>query len=105
MGSSRWLGDSPRFTRPDYKTYYRDPCVREEDFGKTWYRGTGIVRSEHPLADRLSFSTCDGCESRDVLVIAAQRSVHPMSGDLYYDYELECCRCGRFTARSFAGND
>jgi len=37
-------------------------------------------------------------------VIAAQYNVHPMSGDLYYDYEMVCEACGQFTTASYCEN-
>ena len=44
------------------------------------------------------------CESKDVLVIALQGCVSMHSGDAYYDFELRCNACGKFSVYSYAEN-
>ncbi|MCB1306581.1 MAG: hypothetical protein KDK30_00300 [Leptospiraceae bacterium] len=107
MGLEMYVTETPTFTTPDYRTRYVTPCVsdRKDPMDFEWYRGTGIDPQRHPLAPVIRFGACQNCESANVLVIAAQHNVHRMSGDVYYDYELSCNDCNRFTRVSFAGND
>ncbi len=106
MPFNQYVANEPNFTRKNFKTHYKEPVVEEkENIGFHWYRGQGIKASKHPLRQHIDFGTCANCESSDVLVIAAQFNVHMMSGDKYYDYEIECQACGKFTRASYAEND
>lgn len=91
----------PRLVPADYKTVFTAPCARFEG-GQTWYKGTGVAPAVHPL--HLPVEGCEACQSTEVLVIAAQYSSSPMNGDEYWDYEIECQACGKFTQRSYADN-
>ncbi|MBN1411342.1 MAG: hypothetical protein JW969_10905 [Spirochaetales bacterium] len=89
-----------------------EPCIISDFEYQQWYHGTGVSPKDHPgnellrvLKSHLPGSRCGYCESDDVLVIALQGCVHPMSGDAYYDYEIVCKQCGKFTSYSYAEND
>lgn len=103
MGLNSWVHKTPALTLADYQQCFASDGAVFAD-GSGWYRGTGIAPAAHPLAGEIPFAGCEHCTSRNVLVIAAQRSIHPMSGDEYWDYELVCQICGRFTQRSYAEN-
>jgi hypothetical protein len=101
---SEEINQSPRFAPGDYRTRYSAPCAPFDERGQRWYKGTGVAPAAHPLAGAIGFGACASCASAQVLVIAAQHSVHMMSGDIYWDYELACEACGIFTSRSYAEN-
>jgi len=87
-----------------------EPCILTHFQGQDWYHGTGITPQTHPasrfpvLFSDLCSSVCGFCASPQVLVVALQTCVNPMSGDLYYDYEIVCQTCGGFTAFAYAEN-
>lgn len=95
----------PEFIEEDYITRYNEPCSYIRELGKYWYKGTGILIEDHPLQKFINMRGCANCKSENVLVIAAQRSVHPMNGDVYWDYEIRCKDCGMYTQRSFSENE
>ena len=101
--------DTPKMVDANYKELYSDPCLADnENSGfKMIYYGTGIRRDSHPLKKRINMRGCGNpkCGSEHVKVIYAQWSVHPMSGDKYWDYEIFCEDCKKFTLRSYAEND
>src|SRR5262245_35275276 len=104
MSTQRTSSPRPRFASADY-TSLPSPCVPCREGGQTWYRGSGVAPKGHPLARSIAFEPCGACGSADVLVVAAQFAVHPMSGDIYHDYELVCRACGVFSQNSRADND
>ena len=99
--------DVPRIASKDYHTLYDKPLVPDDSnewLGMT-FRGTGVRIDDHPCKNRLHMRGCGECSSNNVMVIYAQWSVSPHSGDSYWDYEVVCDDCGKFTARSFNEND
>lgn len=105
MAHDTWIRNTPGLVPEDYKDRYTTACeLIPSSF--EWYIGTGIVAAEHPLDGWIIFdATCAACKSEDVLVIAAQWNVSMNNGDRYWDYELACQSCGKFTQNSFAEND
>lgn len=100
-----WVTDTPYLAQADYATHFTEPCVFVPNHKmQDWFFGTGIAPAEHPLNWRIPFGDCGQCQNKAVLVIAAQFCVHMMSGDLYWDYELFCPACGKFTTRSYSEN-
>ncbi len=97
--------DEPKFVPKDYKKIYTNPCSKFKEFGQKWYKGTGVSPKGHPLKGHIRFSGCGNCESENVEVIAAQWSVSYASCDQYWDYEIFCEDCGKYTQRSYADND
>ncbi|MGY5854803.1 MAG: hypothetical protein RTU92_14640 [Candidatus Thorarchaeota archaeon] len=99
--------DVPRIASKDYLTEYDVPISPADD--NDWiamvYTGTGVSIDEHPLNGKIWMKGCGNCESENVKVIYAQWSVSPHSGDAYWDYEMICSDCGKFTSRSFNEND
>jgi hypothetical protein len=92
--------------------YYKDtsPCEITNFGNQNWYHGTGVPPKEHPgrnlirpLDYAMLSAKCLYCESKSVLVIALQGCVSH-SGDAYYDYEIICSDCNRFSACSYAEN-
>lgn len=88
-----------------------EPCILTAFRHQDWYHGTGLPPAEHPglhtlrvLQTDLPNSECGYCASKNVLVIALQGCIHPMSGDVYYDYEIVCNACGGFTTYAYAEN-
>jgi hypothetical protein len=83
-----------------------EACVKCNYSNQTWYHGTGVYPSQHPLKNLLKrFKEdvkCGKCKSKAVKVIAMQYCVHPMSGDLYFDSEFICDECNYFTAISYS---
>ena len=107
MALDTWIRDTPALAAKDYKTRYSTPCQprdSQQEMGFEWYVGTGIEPAAHPLEGQIHFAGCGACGSEQVLVIAAQWNVHLMSGDVYWDYEVECQTCQKFTQRSYAEN-
>lgn len=97
--------NTPYLAPADYQTRFTSPCAYFPNYNmKDWYFGTGIPPAEHPLNWQITFGKCGNCQSDDVLVIAAQSVVHPYSGDLYWDYEIVCQQCGKFTTQSYSEN-
>ena len=99
------VSDEPEFIEVNYKDIYDMQCEKSREMGKTWYKGTGIPPSDHPLHDRINMGGCANCGNENILVIAATWSVHPMNGDVYWDYEVSCERCGKYTQCSYSEND
>ncbi len=97
----------PRIASKDYASRFSEPLI--PDGNNDWigmiYRGSGVSIEEHPLSGRMNMHGCGECKSSNVLVIYAQWSVSTASGDAYWDYEIVCGDCGKFTARSFSEND
>ena len=100
------ITDKPKLVPQDYKTKYNEECIASEDNSglKKIYYGTGISRDTHPLKKHINMRVCGNCNNPKVKVIYAQWSVHPMSGDKYYDYEVFCEKCQKFTSRSYTEN-
>lgn len=94
---------TPYFVPTDYKESFPNPCALYRN-GRDWYKGTGIAPDQHPLSRDIPFGPCDGCQSNDVLVIAAQWNSHPYSGDVYWDYEIECQTCQQYSQHSYSEN-
>ena len=69
------------------------------------YYGSGVDIEDHPLKDRCNMHGCAECKSDNVKVIYGKWCVSTHSGDSYFDYEVVCEDCGKFTARSFNEND
>lgn len=87
------------------------PCEEHAFQGQQWFCGTGVPPAEHPMRGEmraleigLDHADCLYCGSKDVRVIALQGCVSMHSGDAYYDYELLCNQCGKFSAVSYAEN-
>jgi hypothetical protein len=81
------------------------PCQQVTYRYQEWHLGTGLPLAEHPAWDSdYRIDCCQGCQSKEVLMIAHQWCVSHHSGDEYYDYELLCQKCGTFTAVSFSEN-
>ena len=99
--------DTPRIASKDFATIYNEPLIADEnnDWLGMVFRGSGISVDDHPLKERMNMRGCGACSSDNVKVIYAQWSVSPHSGDSYWDYEIICADCGKFTARSFNEND
>ena len=87
------------------------PCEENVFEKQTWYIGSGISPESHPgrniirpLENAMLTSKCLYCESQNILVIALQGCVNMNSGDAYFDYELICKDCNKFSAVSYAEN-
>lgn len=98
--------DSPRLVPANFREIYESPCelIGEFDWLQQIYRGTGITPEGHP-AKNIPFSDCENCQSKNVLVLYTQWSVSPHSGDKYWDFEIVCNDCGKFTSKSYSEND
>jgi hypothetical protein len=97
--------DTPRIASPDYMKMEK-PIEPDEGNEWTWmqYTGSGVSISDHPLNNRCHMRGCGDCESGNVIVIFGRWCVSTASGDEYWDYEIRCNDCGKFTARSFSEN-
>jgi len=104
MSVDTWIRDLPMLVPEDYKTRFASPCEQQSSRDFPWYKGTGIEPAKHPLHWDIPFqyASCKACDSKQVLVIAAQWNVSYSNGDKYWDYEVECQECGKFTKRSYA---
>ncbi|NHJ88047.1 MAG: hypothetical protein FK734_21460 [Asgard group archaeon] len=101
------INDEPRFMPKDYREKYDKPCIPEDlelDTNMEHY-GIGIAPYDHPLNGHIPMRGCGNCNSDNVLVIYAQWNVSTHSGDSYWDYEIYCNDCHKYTSRSFAEND
>lgn len=106
MGFSSRSSNEPYFNR-NYKNDSQLCAKINDEAFKSEYAGSGISLQEHPLKEDLNMEkrTCVACRSKNIKVIYAQRSIHPMNGDEYYDFEVVCGNCGIFSIFSFADND
>ncbi len=100
------VNDSPVLGSKDF-LQFDQPIIANENNEWTWmeYYGSGVDISNHPLKDRCNMHGCAECKSENVKVIYGKWCVSTHSGDAYYDYEIICEDCGRFTARSYNEND
>lgn len=96
--------DEPRFIENDYESRYSDPCQMLKDGLEKLCKGSGISPASHPLKEFIRFRNCGNCKSKTVKVLYARWVVHPMSGDAYWDYEIYCEKCKKYTQRSFTEN-
>lgn len=103
MSLDVWISSIPRLVPNNFKELFPSPCGLYTN-GFEWYKGSGIRVADHPLDGLISFQPCDACQSKDVLVIAAQWNVHPYSGDVYWDYEIECQTCQQYSQHSYSEN-
>ncbi len=101
--SQESVTEKPQYVPDNYGTAFKEGCVLFPDI-QDWYKGTGVVTADHPLRESIPFEGCGNCSNKKVDIIAAQYTVHPNSGDAYWDYEVFCDECDRFTQRSFAEN-
>ncbi|MFW9907012.1 MAG: hypothetical protein ACFFEF_00435 [Candidatus Thorarchaeota archaeon] len=101
------ISDAPILTSKDYSKIYQQPLIASEKNEWVWkeFYGTGISIDEHPLSKTCNIHGCGSCRSANVSVIYAKWCVSTASGDAYWDYEVVCNDCGKFTARSFSEND
>lgn len=101
------ITDSPSLISKEFETEYSDPLIENNKNDGTWreYYGTGVTINAHPLRDYINMKGCGECKSTNVKVIYGKWCVSTASGDVYWDYEIACLDCGRFTARSFNEND
>lgn len=91
-----WVGEK-KITSEECK------LISEHYTGKE-YSGNGISLHEHPLYKKpIKMKPCN-CGSFNAKVIFAKYCIHPMSGDLYWDYEIFCPDCKKYTLRSYAEN-
>jgi len=99
--------DTPSFVSKDYETEFAEPLIANDENEGIWqeFWGTGVPIDGHPLERHINFSDCGACKSHNVKVIYATWSVSTASGDAYWDSEIVCEDCGKFTARSFNEND
>ncbi|MCP4439013.1 MAG: hypothetical protein GY810_08735 [Aureispira sp.] len=106
MGNSKRHSSKPIFHRK-YKNSSQACEEIHSSMTELVYSGSGIVPSQHPLNKDLglSYASCHNCDSKNIMVIYTKRCVHPFSGDEYYDYEILCQDCHKFTQVSHADND
>ena len=99
--------DEPSFVSKDFETDYSEPIIENERNEMVWmeFYGTGIPIENHPLKNHINFSSCGACKSSNVKVIYGMWCVSTASGDAYWDSEIVCEDCGKFTSRSFNEND
>ncbi len=97
---------SPRLAPDNWKTAFDKELVPDEknDWDGMIYRGTGLPIDNHPMKERLHMHGCGNCNSNDVEIIYAQWSVSVASGNEYWDYEMFCNDCKKYTSRSFSEN-
>jgi hypothetical protein len=101
------ITDIPSFVCEDYASQHPEPIIEDSqnDWTEREYYGSGISVENHPLKSHINFNGCGECESENVKVIYSRWCVSTASGDAYWDYEIICENCGKFTARSFNEND
>ena len=99
------ISDEPRLADKNYKTKYNKQCINLKDGLEVLYEGTGISPNNHPFKKRIRMWGCRNCDNEEVKVIYVRWVVHPMSGDKYWDYEIHCEKCNKYSQYSFAGND
>jgi len=103
-----WIYEQPKLTEEDYKTRYTELVKKVHRSGQDWYLGTGIAWEDHPLKDNIpewAGTKCGNCDSENTRIIAAQWSVSFHSGDVYWDCEIFCEDCGKYSQRAYAEND
>jgi hypothetical protein len=96
------VSDTPRFIAADYEATYSEPYVKVRQYGQDWYLGKGVRWEDHPLKGYIPKYRWGNCESENVKIIAAQWCVSYASGDQYFDCELICADCGKYTQYSYA---
>ena len=100
------ISDIPRLASKEWSSIYSEPLVPDEnnDYISMKYWGKGVSIKAHPLKDRLHLYGCGHCKGENVMIIYAQWSVSAASGNEYWDYEMFCSDCGKYTSRSFSEN-
>lgn len=106
MGASTFLNDYPRL-HPEYREAEEACKAMGESAFHQLYKGAGIAPQDHPLNAELHIEqrNCLKCESQNLLVIYAQKTIHPMNGDEYYDLEMHCQDCKSFSIFAYSDND
>ena len=105
-----WVGKKPRLIEKDYKTIYKEPakCV-EGSLSSTGavFKGTGAYKKDHPHMGFIPewAIVCGKCKNDNPLILYTHWVVNIHSGDAYWDVEVFCEKCKRFTLRAYAEND
>ncbi len=100
------VNDSPALGSKTYLEFEESLMENpRNDYDWCEYYGSGVPIDGHPLKRQCRMRGCAECESDNVKVIYAKWCVSVHSGDSYYDYEVVCADCGKFTARSYNEND
>ncbi len=94
------ITDKPRFIELNYKIRYDKFQILVKKLGQEWYLGTGVVWEAHSLKHHIPKFPCGNCNSENVKVIAAQWNVSSHSGDKYWECEIACGDCVKYTQRS-----
>ena len=99
--------DNPKMVEKNYKEIFKEPCIPTINNDYDWqeFKGTGVKLEDHPLNGTIPMRECPNCDSKDVKVIYAKWCVSVHSGDTYWDYEIFCEACKKFSLRSYAEND
>lgn len=56
------------------------------------------------LRTLINIQGCKHCGSNHYKLIDGNRSIHPNTGDEYWDYEIKCLDCHKTTQRSYSEN-
>jgi hypothetical protein len=103
-----WVNDQPSHIEKNYKSTFRPPIEEVRKGGQDWFLGTGVLWKDHPLKDYIpewAGTRCGNCKGTNTKIIAAQWSVSYASGDSYWDCEIFCEDCEKYTQRAFSEND
>jgi hypothetical protein len=99
-----FITKKPFFVDEKYKKMFKgEPCKHLIEYGEEWYKGTGVEWNEHPLKSYLPkwASVCAQCKE-DSKIIAARLVIDPHSGTSYWENEVYCEKCKKFTQRTNA---
>jgi hypothetical protein len=93
--------EQPKWTRPDFREFYKEKCVVEErDDGSTWHFGTGIGPAAHPLSHSIPMSQFDCAACGGIYpyltVVAATQGAKSTYGSGPWSYEFVCDSCGKY---------
>ncbi|GAB4339678.1 MAG: hypothetical protein OHK0038_18940 [Flammeovirgaceae bacterium] len=88
----------PILARKDFSTFWKEEVVYVKD--KDAYEGKGILAEKHPLKNYIEHMK----NNHDKLIIYARYVVHPMNGNVYWDYEIKENN-DSFLLYSYAEND
>ncbi|MHA1379194.1 MAG: hypothetical protein ACTSRG_12500 [Candidatus Helarchaeota archaeon] len=97
----------PQFIEKKYKKKYKEPYKEVVEFGQEWLKGRGVLWIDHPLKNKIPkwATICGNCKNDETKIIAAHWEIDIHTGNPFWDCEVYCDKCKRYTQYSLARDE